>query len=103
MRARMIRVTAGAAVLLTAAARAAASGDDNGKIEDPKIDAAAIWPAGLEKLAGRYVFAQVASPGGLWERTLPVPAGGTAPRQVSLNEIPAAFREKLTHASITIS
>jgi hypothetical protein len=66
---------------------------------DPK----AIWPAGLDKLAGRYVFVQVASPGGLWERSFTVKKGEPATRQVSMNEIPRALRDRLTRAEIIIS
>ncbi len=62
----------------------------------------AIWPANLQKIAGRYVFAQVASPGGLWETFTPK-KGDPTHRQVSLNELPAAFRNRLLKAEITIS
>lgn len=62
-----------------------------------KRSAAAIWPASLEKIAGRYVFAQVASPGGLWE------SGPAGRKQVSINELSPEMRGRLTHAEIVIS
>ena len=64
--------------------------------------ARAIWPAGLERLAGRYTFAQVASPGGLYDRFTPKD-GKEAVRQVALPHLPAALREKLASAEIVIS
>lgn len=67
-----------------------------------KVDAQRIWPANLERLVGRYTFAQVASPGGLWERGIG-PGGAEIQRQVSINEVPAAFREKLLNAEVIIS
>lgn len=67
-----------------------------------KVDAKRIWPADLERISGRYTFIQVASPGGFWERTTG-PNGEETRRQVSLNEVPAAFREKLQNAEIIIS
>lgn len=69
---------------------------------EPPPDPRSIWPAGLEKLAGRYVFLQVASPGGLWESS-PGAGGRPAQRQVSINEVPAALRDRLTKAEIVIS
>lgn len=69
---------------------------------EPGVDARQIWPAGLDRLAGRYVFVQVASPGGLWE-TAVAADGTTRKRQVSINEISADWREKLENATITIS
>ena len=88
--------TAGAATFLLAGARADESTPPDAP-PPPRLNPQAIWPAGLEKLAGRYVFAQVASPGGLWER-----AGGES-RQVSISQLSAAMREKLTRAEIVIS
>lgn len=90
------------ATLLTLAASgmAAAAQDPEPKAEP--VDPKTIWPASLDKLAGKYVFMQVASPGGLWERA----AGANGKmqfRQVSINEVPAALREKLTHAELTLS
>jgi hypothetical protein len=64
--------------------------------------ARAVWPAGLERLAGRYVFAQVASPGGLYDRFTPKD-GKEVVRQVALPHLPAALREKLQAAEIVIS
>jgi len=61
-----------------------------------------IWPATLEKIAGRYVFVQVGSPGGFWEWRI----GGNAPReprQICINDVPAALREQLTAAELVIS
>lgn len=55
-----------------------------------------IWQAGLEKLAGRYLFVQIASPGGLWER-------GKENRQVSLSQLSPAARNRLMKAEIVIS
>lgn len=62
----------------------------------------AIWPANLQKITGRYVFAQVASPGGLWETFTPK-NGRETHKQVSVNELPAAFRSRLLKAEILIS
>lgn len=61
-----------------------------------------IWPATLEKIAGRYVFVQVGSPGGFWEWRL---AGDAPrePRQICINDVPAALREQLTAAELVIS
>lgn len=67
-----------------------------------KLDAKRIWPASLEQIAGRYTFVQVASPGGFWERATSA-TGEETHRQVSINEVPAAFREKLLNAEIIIS
>jgi len=67
-----------------------------------KVDAQRIWPANLERIAGRYTFSQVASPGGLWERGAG-PDGVEVRRQVSINEVPAAFRDKLLNAEVVIS
>lgn len=67
-----------------------------------KVDAQRIWPANLERIAGRYTFIQVASPGGLWERGEGAD-GVEVRRQVSINEVPAAFREKLLSAEVVIS
>jgi hypothetical protein len=64
----------------------------------PTVNPSSIWPAGLATLAGKYVFVQVASPGGLWLN----PARGPA-RQVSINEVPPALRSRLLKAEITIS
>jgi len=66
-----------------------------------RTDPAAVWPVSLARLAGRYVFVQVATPGGLWE-TVRTPEAATV-RQVSLNEIPAALRERLQKAEVVIS
>ena len=63
----------------------------------PKIDPKTIWPAGVQALSGRYQFVQVASPGGLWART------GSNVRQVSLNELPAAFRDRLRKAELVVA
>lgn len=63
----------------------------------PKTDPKTIWPAGLKELAGRYQFIQVASPGGLWART------GKEARQVSLNELTPAVRDRLRKAELIIS
>ncbi len=76
----------------------AQNGSDPEVVLDPKT----IWQGGLSKLAGTYVFAQVASPGGLWERHV-LPDGRAVRRQVSINEAPRAFREKLQAATIVIS
>ncbi len=68
----------------------------------PTTDPRSIWPAGLEQIAGRYVFLQVASPGGFWDRIEPK-EGRTEMRQLSINEVPAELREKLTHAELILS
>lgn len=75
----------------------AAPGDRPEQAPDVKVEPASIWPASLERIAGRYVYVQVASPGGLWERG---PAGR---KQVSINELTPEMRDRLTHAEITIS
>lgn len=67
-----------------------------------KVEAQRIWPASLERLVGRYTFFQVASPGGLWESSAGADGSETR-RQVSINEVPAAFREKLLNAEVIIS
>jgi hypothetical protein len=84
-----------AALALAAPQDAAPEGPDS---HDEQVEPKTIWPASLERYVGRYAFAQVASPGGLWEK-----GGGQPPRQVSINEVPATLREKLTHAEIVIS
>ncbi len=66
------------------------------------VDPRTLWEGGLERLAGRYVFHQIASPGGLWEHT-DRKDGTRTQRQVSINEIPADFREKLQKAELIIS
>ncbi|MDH7571316.1 MAG: hypothetical protein QHJ73_17195 [Armatimonadota bacterium] len=69
-----------------------------------KVDPKSIWPAPLKEYEGRYVYVQVASPGGLWERYTPAaPDALTVARQVSINEVPAALREKLTRGEIVIA
>lgn len=80
------------------AARTAAVQDEGNKPVDPR----ALWEGGLERLAGRYVFYQIASPGGLWEHT-DHKDGTRSQRQVSINEIPADLREKLQKAELIIS
>ena len=62
-----------------------------------------IWPAGLQRLAGDYVYARVASPGGLWKVTTAAGTDERVRRQVAIDDLPVAAREKLTHAQITIS
>lgn len=87
-------------------ASAAMAQDEKPPVDMPPMLSAeqvrVIWPAGLQRIAGRYVFSQVASPGGLWERTESA-KGTQRSRQVSLNEVPAAFRQRLTTAEIVIS
>src|SRR5688572_14347065 len=73
------------------------------KPEKPAVEPASIWQAGLARMAGRYVFAQVASPGGLWETYTPANGGTVTRKQVSINEVPPAFRSGLLAAQITIS
>jgi hypothetical protein len=82
----------------TAAPAPATSTPEGGE----KVDAQRIWPASLDRIAGRYTFSQVASPGGFWERGAG-PDGAEVRRQVSINEVPAAFREKLLNAEVIIS
>lgn len=72
------------------------------RAEKPAVEPASIWPAGLSRMAGRYVFTQVASPGGLWETYTPA-KGNIVRKQVSINELPPAFRDGLRAAQITIS
>src|SRR4051794_12614232 len=45
-----------------------------------------IWPAGLARIAGRYRFIQIDSPGGLWQKT--VNASKEDLQQISLNQLP---------------
>lgn len=100
MRRLGIRAALMGGVVMIGGSLAALGADDEPKPpEGMKADPKVIWPAGLEKLAGRYVFLQVASPGGLWENSLT----SRDIRQVSINEVPEAFRQKLTHAEIVIS
>ena len=86
-----------AAALGTVALASAAAQDT-----PPKPAPNPIWQAGLQQLAGRYIFVQVASPGGLWERFTPKQGLSTS-RQVSINELPSALRDRLTKAEIVIS
>ncbi len=60
---------------------------------DPKV----IWPAGLDRLAGRFVFVQVGSPGGLWRKE------GLKSRQIAIDDLPTAMQTKLRAAEIVIS
>lgn len=87
-------------------ASAAMAQDEKPPVEMPPMlsveQVKAIWPAGLQRIAGRYVFSQVASPGGLWE-SVSNPQGQLKLRQVSLNEVPTAFRQRLTTSEIVIS
>lgn len=64
----------------------------------PVVDPKTVWPAGLQRLAGRYVFVQIASPGGLWERD----ANGGA-RQIALPDCPKELQDIVTKAEIVIS
>jgi len=67
------------------------------------VDPQKIWPASLERIAGRFVYAQVASPGGLWATFTPPNEQGEITRQVSLWDAPAELRDKLRQAEIVIS
>lgn len=99
------RLLAGAALCaaLTATAMAQDKPDQPDKAApQPAVKPETIWPASLQRIVGRYVFGQVASPGGFWEVDEENGKGRTA-RQVSINEVPAAYREQLTHAEITLS
>jgi len=96
---------AAAAVMACSLAAVAAPEKEPAKkpvVTDPVVNPKDIWPANLTSLAGKYVFAQVASPGGFWETT-DGPNGATRRRQVSMNEVPAAFRDKLLNAEISIT
>jgi hypothetical protein len=90
------------ALLLAGASLASVGAQDQRPPETPRGQSASqkppkeIWPAGLADIAGHYIYVQVASPGGLWNRSR-----GEA-RQASINEVPAAFREKLLGAYIDI-
>lgn len=92
-------VTGCIAMLAVVVAGADAQTQDQ-KPEDkaPKADPKAVWPAGLETLAGRYAFIQVASPGGLWERD-----GKGSARQIALPDCPKELQETLAKAEIVIS
>ena len=99
------RFLAGAALCaaLTATAMAQDKPDQPDKpMSQPAVKPETIWPASLARIAGRYVFGQVASPGGFWEVAMENGKPRTT-RQLSINEVPAAYREQLTHAEITLS
>jgi hypothetical protein len=64
----------------------------------PAVDPKTIWPVGLESLAGRDVFVQVATPGGLWERD-----GKGGVRQTALPDCPQELQNLLTKAEIVVS
>ncbi|MCC2671730.1 MAG: hypothetical protein K0Q72_4201 [Armatimonadetes bacterium] len=70
---------------------------------EPMVDPGKIWQANLERIAGRYTFAQVASPGGLWQTFEPAGGGKAEMQQISLSQAPAALREKLLAAEVVIS
>ena len=70
---------------------------------EPQVDPTRIWQASLEKITGRYTFAQVASPGGFWQTFEPAGGGKPDVQQISIGQVPAAFREKLLDAEIVIS
>jgi hypothetical protein len=71
--------------------------DDKAPPKTPAVNAKTLWPVGLEALAGRYVFLQVATPGGMWER------GGNTPRQIALPDCPKELQDLLMKAEIVIS
>jgi hypothetical protein len=109
MRASQIRTAAAAAALLggvgvlSASAQNEPSPPGGTPAPTPPVKPEQVWPAGLKSLAGgRYVYAQVGSPGGLWERTIPA-KGPLSHRQVSISEVPEPLRQKLTRAELTIS
>lgn len=95
--------------LLALLAAGALTGLGGARAQEPKpektpgVEPASVWQAGLSKLAGRYTFAQVASPGGLWETFTPAKGGNITRKQVSLNELPPAFGDGLRTAHLTIS
>jgi hypothetical protein len=91
------------AVLWAALSAAAMAQDKPGDPPAAKPAPQAVWPAGLQQIAGKYVFVQVASPGGFWDRTIGNDGVSLAPRQVSLNEVPSALKDQLTHAELTIA
>lgn len=84
----MLRKSLAAALLFSAQAFAAA-------VTPPTL----VWQADLDDIAGTYRFAQVSSPGGLWN----VRNNSAESRQVSINEVPQALRDKLLNAEIKIS
>jgi hypothetical protein len=69
---------------------------------DRPADPRTVWEGGLDRLVGKYVFAQVASPGGFWLRT-PDGKGNYKYRQVSFTELPRELQTQLTRSEITIS
>lgn len=91
----------GAATTSAAVAASAGQREQPGPEESPEEIVRRIWPVSLEALAGTYVFAQVASPGGLWRRQ----AGGATPgvRQMSIHEAPESFRKQLLSGRLTLS
>jgi hypothetical protein len=100
--ARLQRVWQG--VLLATAASWAAGGFACGwaQQENAPPKPADIWPAGLEKLAGRFVFVQVGSPGGLWKVVHPK-EGATVSRQIAIDDVEAQLRDRLKGAELVIS
>ncbi len=81
-------------ILLAGAATAQGGGDT---AKPAAVDPKGVWPASLGQLAGRYLYAQVGSPGGLWMR----PSNGTA-RQVAIDDAPAALQKQLRAAELVI-
>ena len=84
-------------ILLVAASGRAADPALPGSGPEEKVAASEIWPASLERIQGRYLFVQVASPGGLWR------SGDGEGRQVSLHELSPEARQRLEKAEIVIA
>jgi hypothetical protein len=83
---------------VVAAGANAQTQDQKPEAKPPIVDPKSIWPAGLPALAGRYVFVQVASPGGLWEKD-----GNRGARQIALPDCPKELQDILSKAEIVIS
>src|SRR5947207_15775709 len=86
---------------IAAAALGGAGAQERAAPKKP-VDPASIWPASLTQFEGRFVYAQVASPGGLWES---IPSGDekVALRQIAIDDLPAALRDRLRKAEIVVS
>jgi hypothetical protein len=65
-----------------------------------KVTPEQVWPASLTRMAGKYRFVQVASPGGLWQKTLS--GGKEEVQQVSMSQLPSSLRERIEKAEIQI-
>lgn len=65
------------------------------------VEPKAMWYNGLTQIGGTYQYVQIESPGGLWQEDRILNAKSEM-KQVSINELPAALKEKLLKAEIQI-